>query len=185
MSTLPNGMDYTLKYYYDAWRKKGELPPMLRGKLPGKLLDDQAQISLLRSKRLNYFDETLNIKLEGMLDDALMLDNGAIIPIDNKTRGFPPTETHASHLFQMSAYTYLLRKNNYPTQNTAYLILWYLDHKNMNLEDPLAFNIAIEEVTTDPLKVEQALKDIRLAMDDQMPPASSDCAFCKYRTIGY
>lgn len=185
MSTLPSGMDYTLKNYYDEWRKKGKLPPMLEGKLPGKLLPDQAQIALLRSKRLHYVDQTLGIKLEGMLDDALMLENNAIIPIDNKTRGFPPVKTHEAHIFQMSAYTYLLRKNNYPTQNTAYLILWYLDHKHMNMDDPLAFNVAIGEVHTDPQKVQQALQDIRQAMDDQMPPPAITCEFCKYRNIGY
>jgi CRISPR/Cas system-associated exonuclease Cas4 (RecB family) len=183
VSTLPSGMDYTLKNYYDFWREKNELPPMLKDQLPGKLLPDKEKISWLRSRGFYFVERGLGFKIEGMLDDALILGDESIIPLDNKTRGFPLQEIHKSLELQMSVYTYLLKKNNLKTKNLAYLAYWYLDHKNMDLDDPLRFNITIEEVITEPEKVENILKEIKQVLDELMPQASSSCDFCKYKLL--
>ena len=89
-STLPSGVDYTLKVYFDHWREGDGTPPMLKNKLPGRLLSDKALISRFRSRSFGYFDKEANAYFNGMLDDAVELDGGFVVPLDNKTKGFPP-----------------------------------------------------------------------------------------------
>ncbi|MEW5805567.1 MAG: PD-(D/E)XK nuclease family protein [Patescibacteria group bacterium] len=182
-STLPNGMDYTLKNYFDSWRQKNKLPPELKSLLPGKLLPDQDKISWLRSRSLAAINQELGIKIGGMLDDALILEDQSIVPLDIKTRGFPLKEVHSAYALQMSVYTYLLQKNRLKTRNLAYLAFWYLDHKNMDLNQPLRFNIAVEEIKTEPEKIDKILNKIKQILDDQIPLASPDCQFCQYRQL--
>lgn len=181
-STLPSGVDYTLKNYFDYWRKKDGEPPILNGKLPGRLLTRQDLISKFRSRSFGVFDEEAGAYFTGMLDDALELPDGSIVPLDNKTRGFPPTEVHRSYQNQMSAYTLFLRENGLPTKNLAYLIYWFFDHKNMDLEKPLNFNIAVKEIKTEPDRIRTVFREAAaLLRRDAMPNAAEDCAFCSYR----
>lgn len=180
-SSLPSGVDMTLKKYFDEWRKKGKLPPLLEGKLPGKLLPDEALIAKFRSRSFEWYDPETGTHFAGILDDALVLDDGVIVPLDNKTRGFPPVEPHASHLNQMSGYTLLLQENGFQTKNLAYLIYWFFNHKEMDLENPMAFNVAVEEVATDPERIRTVFREAVETLKGPLPPASSDCTFCAYR----
>jgi CRISPR/Cas system-associated exonuclease Cas4 (RecB family) len=182
-STLPSGVDNTLKKYFDHWRQKNALPPLLQGKLPGKLVSDQALIAKFRSRSFEWYDKETNAHFTGILDDAMLLDDGLIIPIDNKTRGFPPVEPHESHLNQMSGYTLLLKENGFKTKNLAYLIYWFFNHKEMDLENPLAFNVTVEEVETDPERIRQLFREAVETLNGPMPPSNSDCTFCAYRRI--
>lgn len=184
-STLPGGVDYTLKNYFDHWRANGGEPPLLKGKLPGRLLADQALISKFRSRSFGFFDKEANAYFNGMLDDALEMPDGAIVPLDNKTRGFPLKEIHDAYVNQMGAYTLFLQFNGLKTKNAAYLIFWFFDHKNMNLDDPLAFNTSVEEVKTDPDKILARFREAVAALREPMPPAGKECGFCAYRNIGY
>lgn len=179
-STLPNGIDLTLKNYFDYWRINGGFPPILKNKLNYKLLANQATISYFRSRNFQWYDKETGAYLTGILDDALDLGNDIIVPLDNKTRGFPPTETHFAHIIQMSVYTLLLLENNFKTLNLAYLIYWYFNHKNMELENPLAFNILVEEVKTDPEKVKAVFREAVNVLKKDLPPVNNDCSYCQY-----
>lgn len=179
-STLPNGIDLTLKKYFDYWRIKNKIPPILKGKLSLKLLNDQGVISRFRSRSFYYFDSKLNAYLVGILDDALEFEDGSVVPLDNKTRGFPPTETHFAHVIQMSVYTLLLLENGFKTLNLAYLIYWYFDHKNMSLKNPLEFNVLVEEVKTEPEKIKNIFEEAVNVLHQNIPPLSYSCNFCQY-----
>ncbi|OHA04616.1 MAG: hypothetical protein A2934_01670 [Candidatus Sungbacteria bacterium RIFCSPLOWO2_01_FULL_47_10] len=186
-STLPRGMDYTLKNHYDNWRKKG-LPPELQDKINGRLIKD---IETIREMRRTSFGIQINdgVWFGGALDEALELPDGSIIPLDNKTRGFPPKETHWTYGAQMSGYTLILREKGYETKNIAYLVFWFLDHKNMNLDDPLAFRIICEAVKTDPDKIMKKIHEATNALRGDMPAPGKNsganggelCPFCAYR----
>ncbi|MFN7088729.1 MAG: PD-(D/E)XK nuclease family protein [Candidatus Paceibacteria bacterium] len=183
-STLPSGIDNTLKKYFDYWRQKDALPPLLQGKLPGRLVSEQALIAKFRSRSFEYYDSAVDAHFAGILDDALILEDGSIVPIDNKTRGFPPQEPHESHLNQMSGYTLLLLENGFQTKNLAYLIYWFFNHKEMDLENPMAFNITVEEVKTDPENIRRVFHQAVKILKGPIPPVNSLCTFCAYRQIG-
>lgn len=182
-SSLPMGIDLTLKLYFDHWRKKGGLPPLLHGKMPGKLLADQAQIAKFRSRSFVWHDSESNAYFTGILDDAIELDDGNVVPLDNKTRGFPPIEPHAAHVIQMSAYTLLLRENSFKTKNLAYLIYWFFNHKSFDLEKPLHFNVTVEEVKTEPDKVLGIFRDAVQVLRGPLPEPEMECSFCQYRAV--
>ncbi|MEK7630017.1 MAG: PD-(D/E)XK nuclease family protein [Patescibacteria group bacterium] len=180
-STLPMGIDLTLKAYFDHWRKNGGVPPILKGKLPGKLLADQAQIAKFRSRSFVWHDKETDAYFTGILDDALELPDGETVPLDNKTKGFPPLQPHIAHVTQMSAYTLILRENGFKTKNLAYLIYWFMNHKSFDMEKPLNFNVIVEEVITEPDKVKQLFQDAVTCLHGELPVPSTECGFCQYR----
>lgn len=187
MSTLPSGVDYTLKNYFDHWRKDGGQPPILHErfkKIGARLLGNEALIAKFRSRSFGFFDKESGAYFRGMLDDALELDSGVIIPLDNKTKGFPPgDEPHKAYKHQMSAYTLFLRESGIKTENTAYLVYWYFDHKNMDIGNPLSFNVSLHKVSTDP---NMTLKTFREAVDllrGSLPEPKKTCAFCSYKDL--
>ncbi len=187
-STLPNGIDLTLKIYFDYWRRVNGCPPLLKGKLPGRLFRDESLIAKFRSRSFQWFDKESGGYLIGVLDDALELENEIIVPLDNKTRGFPPLETHNAHLIQMSVYTLLLKENGFRTKNLAYLIYWFFDHRKVDLEKPLAFNISVEEVATEPERVRVIFREaVEILKKPSPPPMAHNCQFCHYvnRTKNY
>jgi len=183
MSSLPNGIDLTLKIYFDHWRKKDGVPPILKDKIPGRLFKDEASISKFRSRSFQWFDKEVGAYFTGILDDALELSDGSIVPLDNKTRGFPPIEPHVAHVVQMSVYTLLLKQNEFKTKNIAYLIYWFFNHKKVDLEKPLDFNLGIEEVKTDPAYVKEIFHEAVVMLKEPMPPPNMNCKFCQYRKL--
>jgi len=188
-STLPTGMDYTLKNYYDHCRKDG-LPSQLETLVEGKLISDQAKISEMR-KRSFGFELNKDVWFGGALDEALELSDGSIVPLDNKTKGFPPKESHWTHKTQMSGYTLILQNNGIKTKNLAYLVHWFLDHKNMNFEDPFKFNVAVEEVETNPAEIKEKILDAVKCLSNPMPEPSQTtgmaqnetCPFCQFHDL--
>lgn len=182
-STLPMGIDLTLKQYFDHWRKKNEVPPLLHGKMPGKLLADQALVSRFRSRSFEWYDAESDAHFTGILDDAIQLDDGSVVPLDNKTKGFPPREPHIAHVTQMSAYTLILRENGFKTKNLAYLIYWFLNHKSFDLEKPLHFNVAVEEIQTRPDDVKEIFHAAAASLRGPMPLSNIECGFCNYREL--
>lgn len=189
-STLPRGVDYTLKNHYDNYRKEG-LPPELRGQVPGKLLQDQAKIKEMRGYGFG-FQLNDDVWFGGALDEALELPDESIVPLDNKTKGFPPKEAHWTHIAQMSGYSLILREKGLKTQNLAYLVHWFFDHKNMKPSSPLGFNVAVEKVETDPGGIRGKILEAVEMLNGNIPESgqrsgqNSDelCPFCIYRELG-
>jgi len=151
--------------------------------MPGKLLSDQALISKFRSRSFGWYDAESKAYFTGIFDDALELDGGEIVPLDNKTRGFPPIEPHEAHLIQMSSYTLLLEKNNFKTKNLAYLIYWFFDHKSFDIEKPLHFNVTVEEVKTNPQEILSIFRNAVQLLRGPIPASNIECQFCQYRRI--
>ncbi|MDI6820854.1 MAG: PD-(D/E)XK nuclease family protein [Patescibacteria group bacterium] len=180
-STLPMGVDLTLKAYFDHWRKENVLPPLLHGKLPGKLVAEQALIAKFRSRSFIWHDTESNAYFTGILDDALELPGGSIVPLDNKTKGFPPLEPHIAHVAQMSVYTLLLRETGFKTKELAYLVYWFFNHKSFDMEKPLHFNVTVEEVKTKPDQVKDIFREAVSVLRGEMPLSNIECQFCNYR----
>lgn len=188
-STLPSGMDYTLKNHYDHWRTKG-LPPELKGQIAGQLIQDQNKISEMRKKSFG-FQLNPEVWFGGALDEAIEFTDGSIVPLDNKTKGFPPKESHWTHKIQMSGYALILKEKRFKTKNLAYLVHWFFDHKNMDHKDPLKFNVALEEVETDPEEIRKNILEAVECLKNSIPSSgqrsglNSDqpCPFCQYREI--
>lgn len=126
--SLPSGMDAILKTHFDKFRDQGKLPPELRNtecKNRCKLFGDQELLKIWRSnlKGIRWEDKKGNI-LFGAVDNILVKGKKLIV-LDYKTRGFALKGDTAEHYQnQLDIYHFLLKKNNYKTEDHAFLLFY-------------------------------------------------------------
>lgn len=178
-SSLPSGMDILLKKHFDRFMEQNELPPELEELKDVKLFSDKEKLSEWRNqlKGLQWKDEHGNI-LKGAIDNLLVKEKKFIV-LDYKTRGFPLKEdTHTSYQDQLDIYTFLLRINNYPTEDYAYLLFYY--PKEILNSGEIVFHNELVKVKVNP---DNALKIFNKALDvleNAMPSPNVNCEFCKW-----
>lgn len=128
--SLPSGMDKILKEHFDAFMEKQKLPPELKHEKcikECKLFNNKELLKIWRNnlRGIRYLDKKSNILLRGAIDNILTKRNKLIV-LDYKTRGYPLKEdTHEHYQTQLDIYNFLLRKNNYKTEDYAYLLFYY------------------------------------------------------------
>ena len=126
--SLPSGMDKILKEHFDRFMEKGQLPPEIKEDCKEcKLFDDKEKLQIWRNnfKGIEYLDKKSGILLRGAIDN-LLITGKKLIVLDYKTRGYPLKEdTHKHYQTQMDIYNFLLRKNNYETEDFTYLLFYY------------------------------------------------------------
>lgn len=123
--SLPGGIDRVVKAYFDKYR--GALPPELKGKVPGVLMENMGILSKWRNWRsgLSCSFEKEQVSLGGALDDCLV-DGECYIPIDNKTKGSQPKDDGAQYYqTQLDCYNLMLLKNGHAIKNCGYLAYWW------------------------------------------------------------
>jgi hypothetical protein len=156
--SLPGGMDLVIKKYFDGYR--GKLPPELEGKINGVLMDDMDLLDAWRNWRtgLEYYDKERDAMLFGALDDCLVKSH-FYIPLDYKTRGFPPKDGASEEYYQhqLDAYALLLSENGYPTADFAYLVYYYPKEVKENGQVDFAVS---------PIKIEIDIERIRKMFQD-------------------
>jgi len=81
----------------------------------------------------------------------------------------------------MSFYTLLLRENGFKTKELAYLVYWFFNHKSFDIEKPLHFNVAVEEIKTNPNQIKNILREAVGVLKGEMPLSNNECQFCHYR----
>ena len=177
--SLPGGMDLVIKVYFDKYRSKGELPPEIRGKVEGKLVDNQELLSKWRNWRtgLEYKDEGLNAVLLGALDDCLNKD-GLYLPLDYKTRGSAPREGDSEKYYgnQLDCYALLLQESGYAVGEYGYLIYYY--PKEVKENGTVIFDIEPVKLIIDPKRAKKTLKDAVKLLNSPIPPRHSECEYC-------
>jgi CRISPR/Cas system-associated exonuclease Cas4 (RecB family) len=183
--SLPGGMDSVIKVYFDKYRIKGELPPEIKGKVEGRLMPDLGLLNKWRNWRtgLEYKDEALGVTLFGALDDALQDSSTSseqvyYMPLDYKTRGFPPREGDSEKYYgnQLDSYALMLEANNYSIKDVGYLVYYYPEKVEEN--GVVTFNIKVIELKTDPKRATKVLKDAMKLLSGPIPPHHSECEYC-------
>jgi len=186
MPSLPIGMDAVLKVYFDKYR--GKLPPEIEGEVAGKLMPDNKLMDLWRNWRtgLEYHDKRRNAVLFGALDDCLLV-SGCYVPLDYKTRGFPPKPGDSERYYQtqLDTYTLLLHENGYKTKNYAYLVYYYPESVRKNRI--VKFHIKVVKVGTDLKRAKKRFQDAVKLLQGPAPKHHSDCKYCSwiYDRLGF
>lgn len=173
VATITTGLDRVVKEYFNLYRVKGILPPILEGKVPGKLMRNLPQKGWLE-----FLDQKLQAKLGGYLDECLDLGNNFYAALDHKTRGSIPEDTHKAHQFQMDAYTFLLEENRFATKRKAYLV--YYIPKAVASGTAIDFVIYASEIQTNPEYAKKVFYDALNLLKKPVPLAQKDCAFCQW-----
>jgi len=173
VATITTGLDRIIKEYFNIYRPKGILPPVIEGKVPGKLIQN-----LPKKGWLEYTDSKLEAKLGGYLDECLDLGNRYFAALDHKTRGLRPESTHSAHQFQMDAYTLLLEENGFLTQRKAYLV--YYIPKTFATLNKIEFELVVSEIKTDPDRARKVFSEAVELLKKTVPEPDKKCEFCKW-----
>jgi PD-(D/E)XK nuclease superfamily len=182
--SLPNGMDRILKAHFDSFMRRGELPPELHElerELDGavKLFDDVALLSIWRDnyRGIRWTDKDGTL-YRGAVDNILM-NGDKLIVIDYKTRGYPLKEnTPGYYQNQMDIYNFLLRKNDWKTEDYAYLIFYH--PLKVREQGDVVFNVDLVRME---ISIENAMRIFTTALDlleGEMPEPAKDCEYCKW-----
>jgi hypothetical protein len=177
--SLPSGMDKILKIHFDSFMRKGELPPELKELNDVKLFDDEELLKVWRSnfKGIPWEDKEGNL-FRGAIDNILKKGNKLIV-LDYKTRGYPLKEdTHEHYQNQMDIYNLLLRKNNYKTEDYAYLLFYHPD--KVNKKGDVVFNTDLIKMKISIENAENIFKNALEVLKDKIPEASEECEYCRW-----
>ena len=148
MSSIPIKMDSIIKHYFDRYRERGILPPIIENQISGKLAIDMPKT--LKNEEDN------GVILWGRPDDYFELEDGSIVPFDHKTKSKEPEDVHSAYQLQMNVYSYLLKAMGYKTTNKAYLSFYYPDE--CDLHEGMPFHCKIIEVHTNLAEIEKLVK---------------------------
>lgn len=169
-SSIPVKMDSIIKHYFNKYRELNELPPILEGRITGRLAIDMP-------KTLRYAEEN-GIMLWGRPDDYFELEDNYVIPLDHKTASKPPEKIHFSYHLQLNVYSYLLKMMGFKTTNRAYLA--YYSPSDCDLHNGMCINCTVIEMKTNPMHAKELVKKAYHVLNDPMPKSSEKCEYCKW-----
>jgi CRISPR/Cas system-associated exonuclease Cas4 (RecB family) len=163
-------MESIIKHYFDRYREKDQLPPIIEGEVRGKLPKGMP-------KTLYYTNDNGSV-LMGRPDEYLELEDGAVVPFDHKTKSKAPESVHPAYQLQMDVYSYLLKMNGYKTQNKAYLA--YYCPYDCDVHEGIGTDCKVIEVKTDLERTKKLLKKAEDILEGDIPEPSEGCEFCKW-----
>ncbi|MBW2995318.1 PD-(D/E)XK nuclease family protein [Candidatus Woesearchaeota archaeon] len=173
-------MDIILKAHFDSFRDKQQLPPELELK-DVKLFDNLELLNEWRNnlKGIKYTDEKGNL-IRGAVDDILVKGNKLIV-LDFKTRGFPLKEdTHLLYQNQLNIYNFLLRKNNFETEDYAYLLFFH--PTKVTGKGNVVFHSDLIKMPISITAAEELIKQALECLAGEMPE-KNECEWCSWVEI--
>ncbi|MBI2507840.1 PD-(D/E)XK nuclease family protein [Candidatus Woesearchaeota archaeon] len=177
--SLPSGMDLILKKHFDRFMEKDKLPPEIRETCKDcKLFNDKKLLEIWRNNRkgIGFIDKNTGILLHGAVDNILISKNGKLVVLDYKTRGFPVKEdTHEYYQLQMDLYNFLLRKNNYETEDFTYLLFYY--PKEVLETGEVIFDTELVKMKINVKEGEKAFNDAVALINGDIP--EEKCEWCE------
>ena len=173
VATITIGLDRVIKEYFNQYREKDKLPPLIERKITGTLIRNLPNW-------LEFIDKDYDAKLYGYLDECLLIGDNLYAVLDHKTRGNIPKGTHSAYQLQMDVYTFLLEQNNFPTKNLAYLVYYIPKEVNL-LSNGFQFDVYPIELKTDPKRAKQIFYEaVSVLKKAQIPKQGKDCLFCNW-----
>lgn len=178
---LNDAVDEKLKNRYDTYRKKGELPPEVRGELKGmKLFRDLETLEKWRSNwtALRFMSEKDGYVLRGMVDEILVVENGKYIPADFKSSGDRPKEDKQKYYrLQLHAYALMIQENGYPAGDRSYLLHYFTkDRANPSLS--MEFKAHVDKVDIDLAGFKKTLREMVSLLNEEYPGPNRYCRRC-------
>lgn len=169
-SRLANRFDAVIKSYFDAYRNKDELPPIVKKQLEG---------TLQKPFKETYF-HTINdaFGFYGKLDECLIV-NGLHVPVDFKTSSSDPREKEIfpSYQHQIDEYAYLLQKNRKKIAGYGYLIFFYPDMSH-TVHNGFPMITHLVKVEAHPEEVDERIDSAISILQGPLPDSSPECSFC-------
>lgn len=174
VSRLANRFDGVIKKYFDIYRAQGQLPPLIEGKVEGKLQNP--------FKEIYFYSDHEKYGLKGKLDECLVTEEGFHAPVDHKTSSSDPRgkDIFPAYQAQLDTYAFLLEANRKPTTGIGHLIYFYPDISE-TLHDGFPMVVHIQTLQTDPLRAKERYEKAIEVVEGPMPDSSQECPFCAWR----
>jgi len=177
--SLPGGMDLVIKKYFDKYRLNNELPPEIKGKVPGKLFSNSAILDKWRNWRtsdLCYEDKDCNATLVGALDDCLV-ENNCYIPLDYKTRGSElKDDPRKYYQTQLDCYCLMLESCDFKTKGLAYLLYYWPEEVRQG--SVVKFHVEPIRIETHIESAKKIVQDAAKLLSGPMPKPGTNCEYC-------
>ena len=159
--------------------KPVEKPPELKDIEEGtELFSDMDLLTIWRNNFKGIQFETEQYFLKGAVD-AMLKKGDKLTVLDFKTRGYPLKEDTADHYQnQLDNYNFLLRKNNYETEDYAYLLFYHPD--KVNEKGNIVFHTDLIKLPISVSNAEKIFEDALKVLSSDIPKASENCAFCNW-----
>lgn len=173
VSRLANRFDIILKSYFDNFRSAGELPPIVKNQLEGKLQ--------------NPFQEKYFVKIDdkygffGKLDECLVTASAEHVPIDFKTSSSDPRdrETLSAYQAQIDDYVYIMQQNRKKVAGFGYLVYFFPDHSK-ELHNGFPMVIHVTKLEGNPERTLARIKKAINILEGELPNSSPNCNFCNW-----
>ena len=182
--SLPDGMDNVFKKYFDEYRARGEMPPEIDGKVAGRLFDDARLLHQWREfnfgrggirTEIPEYDMTV----AGAIDDLVIAPDGAFVPFDFKTRGYPLKEdTHEHYRTQLDLYALLFERNGHEPADYGYLLFFWPRAYGMGMAN---FKTELIKMDISPSRGMSVLKKVHDIVTGPKPERHERCEYCLYR----
>lgn len=172
-SRLPDRFDRVIKHYFDKFRVKKELPPLVKGRIEGVLEHPfQEKYFYLINEKYGFW---------GKLDECIINGKNQHIPVDFKTSSSDPRGKPAfpSYQNQLDEFAFLFEVNNKKTAGIGYLIYFYPEESD-GLHNGFPMVVHIEKLKTNPDSVMPRLEKAIEILENDIPQASQDCPFCSW-----
>ncbi|ERG90039.1 MAG: hypothetical protein J07HQW1_00052 [Haloquadratum walsbyi J07HQW1] len=180
--SLPSGMDDKIKDHFDRFRQRQEQPPELQETtVNADLLEDTELLENAREwrKQPKYHDKKNDVLLRGGVDDLLQKDDGSIIVLDYKTRGYPPKDDVPGYYArQVNLYNLILRENGHETASHGLLLYYYPNQVQETGE--VLFQNELKQVPVDTDAAQEFLKNAAQTLNNPVPEHNPDCDYCDW-----
>lgn len=177
ISRLANRFDIVLKNYFNIFRPLGELPPMVKDKLEGRLENPFQEKYFYRVNEKYGF--------LGKLDECLINEKGEYIPIDFKTASSDPRdrETLTAYQSQIDDYIFLMDKEGKKVAGFGYLIYFFPDEGKL-LHDGFPMIMHVVKINGNPSNTTKRIAHAIEVIEKTIPNPNTNCPFCSwYETI--
>lgn len=187
--SLPSGVDEAVKEHFDSFRAKYEVPPEIDScDRELTLFEDQNFLQHARSWRTEpkWRDPETGALLRGGVDDLLRNEDGEIIVLDYKTRGYPPKGENGApdyYARQVNLYNLILRENGYETADYGLILYFYPD--SFENGGKFVFETEVRKVEVNIEKAKNMVRDAVETLDGELPEHDEDCDYQDWNPEGF
>jgi len=178
--SLPSGIDGKVKEHFDRFRGKEEKPPELRG-TELELFDGQNFVDYARSWNTEpkWRDRETGAVLRGGLDELLVNEEGEMVVLDYKTKGYEPeNEVPDYYRRQVELYSLILEENGYRTADQGVILYFYPD--SFTRDGGFNFHTELKRTDIDTERAKKVVRDAVKTTEGSLPGHGESCDYCEW-----
>lgn len=187
---LNSAVDALFKKEFDIHRLNGTAHPLMEQYGVDAVPFQHPKMDIWREnfKGVDFLHPETGMTVSGAVDDVWVNPKGELMVVDYKSTSKDKKiealdeEWHAGYKRQMEVYQWLLRKNGFKVSDTGYFVYANAGKDKKAFDGILEFEVTLIPHTGDASWVDGTLLDIKACLDSgDIPEASPDCDYCRYR----